>query len=170
MEQQRSEQDSSVGDALALALCCVRFCSASRILFASYSLAPLLMRPRHFALSCEICSHNSVGMLKFLREALRCLCITSSDHHGSICPFLVLQRIFFGKCSSGILVTWPVHLNCASFRRVCTLLIPALFRTSVSGILSCHLIFKSFLRQLVWKWFSLFGVPLVNCPRFAWLQ
>ena len=62
---------------------------------------------------------------------------------------------FFGKCSSGILVIWPVHLNCANFRRVRTLCIPALFRTSVSGILSCHLIFRSFLRQLVWKWFSL---------------
>ena len=63
--------------------------------------------------------------------------------------------IFFGKRSSGILVTWPVHLNCASFRRICILCIPAFFRTSVSGILSCLLIFKSFLRQLVWKWFSL---------------
>ena len=31
MEQQRSEQDSSVGDALALALRCARFCSASLI-------------------------------------------------------------------------------------------------------------------------------------------
>ena len=54
MEQQRSEQDSSVGDALALALRCARFCSASLILVASYSLAPLLMRLRHFARSCEI--------------------------------------------------------------------------------------------------------------------
>ena len=62
---------------------------------------------------------------------------------------------FFGKRSSGILVTWPVHIKCANFRRVCTLCIPALFRTSVSGILSCHLIFRSFLRQLEWKWFSL---------------
>ena len=71
MEQQRSEQDSSVCDALALALRCARFCSASLILFASYSLAPLLMRPRHFARSCAICSHDPVGMLKSLREALR---------------------------------------------------------------------------------------------------
>ena len=58
IEQQRSEQDSFVGDALALALCCARFCLASLILFASYSLAPLLMRPRHFAWSCAICSHD----------------------------------------------------------------------------------------------------------------
>ena len=64
-------QDSSVGDALALALYCAHFCLASLILFASYSLAPLLMRPHHFARSCAVCSHNSVGMLKTLREDLR---------------------------------------------------------------------------------------------------
>ena len=67
MEQQRSEQDSSVSDALALALRCVRFCSASLILFTSYSFAPFLMRPRHFARSCAICSHDSVGKLKSLK-------------------------------------------------------------------------------------------------------
>ena len=76
MEQQRSEQDSSVGDALALALRCARFCSASLIRFASYSLAPLLMRPRHFARSCAICSHDSVGMLKSLTEVLVLLFVT----------------------------------------------------------------------------------------------
>ena len=67
----RSEEESSVGDALALAFLCARFCSASPILLASYSSAPLLMRPRHFVRSCAICSHNSVGMLKSLREAFR---------------------------------------------------------------------------------------------------
>ena len=67
----RSEEESSVGDALALAFLCARFCSASPILFASYSSTPLLMRPRHFVRSCAICSHNSVGMLKSLREAFR---------------------------------------------------------------------------------------------------
>ena len=71
IEQERSEEESSVGDALALAFSCARFCSASLILFASYSPAPLLMGPRHFVRSCAICSHDSVGMLKSLREALR---------------------------------------------------------------------------------------------------
>ena len=71
MEQQRAEQDSSVGDALALALRCACFCSASLILFASYSLAPLLMRHRHFARSCAVCSHDYVGLLKSSREVLR---------------------------------------------------------------------------------------------------
>ena len=63
IEQDMSEKESSVGDDLALAFRCARFCSASLIL-----LAPLLMRPRHFVLSC---AHNSVGMFKSLREALR---------------------------------------------------------------------------------------------------
>ena len=39
-DRTRSEEESSVGDALALALRCARFCSASLILFASYSPAP----------------------------------------------------------------------------------------------------------------------------------
>ena len=48
IEQERSEEESFVGDALALAFRCTRFCSASLILFASYSPSPLLMRPHHF--------------------------------------------------------------------------------------------------------------------------
>ena len=71
VQQERSEEESSVGDALALASRCERFCSASLILFASYSPAPLFIRPRHFVRSCAICSHDSVGMLKSLRETLR---------------------------------------------------------------------------------------------------
>ena len=71
IEQERSEEENSNGDALALAFRCARFCSASLILFAPYSPAPLLMRPHHFARSCPICSHDSVGVLKSLREALR---------------------------------------------------------------------------------------------------
>ena len=71
IEQERSEEESSFRDALALAFRCARFCSASLIFFALYSPAPLLMRPRHFVRSYAICSHDSVGMLKSLREALR---------------------------------------------------------------------------------------------------
>ena len=58
IEQERSEEESSVGVALALAFRCARVCSASQIRFASYSPAPLLMRPRHFVRSCAICSHD----------------------------------------------------------------------------------------------------------------
>ena len=93
--QERSEEESSVGDALALSFRCARFCPALLILFASYSPAPLLMRPLHFIRSCAICSHDSVGMLKPLREALRVPCITSSDRHGSVFLFVVLHRRFY---------------------------------------------------------------------------
>ena len=57
-EQERSEEESSVGDALALAFRCARFCSPSLILFVSYSPAPLFMRPRHFVRSCAVCSYD----------------------------------------------------------------------------------------------------------------
>ena len=70
IEQERSEEESFVGDALALAFRCARFCSASLILFASCSPAPLFMRHHHFVRSCAICSNDSVGMLKALRVSL----------------------------------------------------------------------------------------------------
>ena len=76
---------------------------------------------------------------------------------------------FLGSRSSGILITWPVHLSCASFKTVCILCIPAFFRTSVSGILSCHLIFNSFLKQLKWKRLSL-CMTLVYCPGLTCIQ
>ena len=69
--QERSEEESSVGDALALAFRCARFCSASLILFASYSPAPLFYETSPLVRSCAICSHDSVGMLMSLRDALR---------------------------------------------------------------------------------------------------
>ena len=71
IEQERSEEKSSVGDALALAFRYARFCSASLIVFASYSPAPLFTSPRHFVRSCAICSHDSVVMLNSITEALR---------------------------------------------------------------------------------------------------
>ena len=95
VEQEMSEVESSVGDALALAFCCARFCSASLILFASYLPAPLFMRPRHFVRSCAICSHDSVGMLKSFRWGLwGCSCIASSDHHGSVFLLEVIHKGF----------------------------------------------------------------------------
>ena len=69
IEQERSEEESSVGNALALAFRCARFCSASLILFTSYS--PAFYEASPLCTICAICSHDSVGMLKSLREALR---------------------------------------------------------------------------------------------------
>ena len=67
-EQESSEEESSVMPLLVmplLAFRCARFCSASLILFTSYSPAPLFMRPRHFVRFCAICSHDSVGIEVF---------------------------------------------------------------------------------------------------------
>ena len=151
IEQERSEEESSVGDALALAFRCTRFCSASLILFAPYSPAPFFMRPRHFVRSCAICSYDSVDLLKSLREALRVSLLLTIMGAFSYLKFSIEDFLW----QTFIRHSWPVHLNCANFRRVCILCTPAFFRTSVSEILSCHLIFRNFLRHLVWKWFSL---------------
>ena len=43
---------------------------------------------------------------------------------------------------------------------------PVLFRTSVSGILSCHLIFSSFLRQLVYGSGSVFRHAVGKLSKF----
>ena len=86
IEQERPEEESYVGGALALAFRCARFCSASLILFASYSPAPLFM-PRHFVRSCAICSHDSVGKLKSLREAFlrNTSSVSSKTVYSNIC-------------------------------------------------------------------------------------
>ena len=155
IEQERSEEKSSVGDALALAVRCARFCSASLILFASYSPSPLFMRPRHFVRSCAICSHDCwyVEVFKGGFDGVLVSLLLTTMGAFSYLKFSIEDFLWqtFIRHSGNM----GCHLNCGNFRRVCTLCIPALFRTSVSGILSCHLIFRSFLRQLVWKWFSL---------------
>ena len=50
------------------------------------------------------------------------------------------------------------------------LCIPAFFRTSMSGILSCHLVFDSFLKQLKLKWLSIFAMTLIYCPCLTCIQ
>ena len=71
IEHERSVEESFIDNALAQAVRWVCFCSASLIRFASYSPAPLHMGPCHFARSCAICSHDTVAMLKSLKEHLR---------------------------------------------------------------------------------------------------
>ena len=48
------------------------------------------------------------------------------------------------------------------------LCIPAFFRTSVSGILSYHLIFNGFLKQLKWKRLSLLYCLGITCIQKGW--
>ena len=78
----------------------------------------------------------------------------------------------FGSRSLGTLIIWPVHLSCASFKTLCMLCIPAFFRTSGSGILPCHLMYNGFLKQLKWKWLSLFACRWYNtgltCIQEGW--
>ena len=92
IEQERSEKESRIGDALALAFRCACFCSALLIRFASYSPALLLMRPRHLVRSCAICSHNDVEVFKGGFEGD--LVSSSSDHYGSVFQLVVLHREF----------------------------------------------------------------------------
>ena len=140
IEQERSEEESSVGDALAMvAFLWARFCSASLILSASYSSAPLLIRPRYFAQSCGIFSHDSVGMLKSLGRFWGVFVSLLLTTKGAFSHLQFSIKDFLWQ-------TFIRHSDKMACQKVCTL---CPFRTSVSGILSCHLIFRSLLRQRV---------------------
>ena len=65
-QQVISENDDSDDGPLTLVLCSLCFFSHSQTLFASKSSAPFLMRQCHLARSCEICSQDSGGKLKYL--------------------------------------------------------------------------------------------------------
>ena len=132
IKQVSSDCTYSFKDPLVLALHSLHFLSASQIVLA----APLLMRQRHFLRSCAACYQDSVGQREF-KGAF----VASSLAALKVLSFLRFSiEIFFGSCSSGILETWSVHLSCANFNRVFSLSTIAFFRTSVSGILSRHLI------------------------------
>ena len=60
----------------------------------SFCFVFILMRPRHFVRSCAICSHDSVGMLKSLKEALRVSLYRFFWPHGSVFQLVVLHRGF----------------------------------------------------------------------------
>ena len=55
--------------------------------------------------------------------------------------------------------TWPSHLRRLLLKRANRLGIPARWRTSALVTLSCHLMFKSRLRQRRWKLFNRFSCP-----------
>ena len=137
MEQQRSEQDSSVGDALALALRCASFCSVSLSLFASYSLVPLLMRPRHFALSCAICSHDAVCMLKSLTEALKVVPVLVLRF---VALWFMLQGDLFNACHFvfvffspfSIASLWEESANLSAFRTFVRFVLVWIYQFSLS--------------------------------------
>ena len=61
IEQDRSEEESSVGDALALAFPVHDSAWLCGFFFASYSPAPLLMRPRHLQSVPRLCWYVEVS-------------------------------------------------------------------------------------------------------------
>ena len=91
------------------------------------------MRLRNFARSCVACPQDSVRILKSFSEALR----VSSTTLRAL-SFLKISIDCLWYRSSGIL---EIVQASNDYVRSCT---PALFRTSVSGILSCHLILRVF--------------------------
>ena len=121
IEQERSEEESSVGDALALAFRYARFCSASFCFV--FTSSPFY--------EVSLCWYVEVFKGGFEGVLVSLLLTTMGAF-----SYLKFSIEDFLWQTSGILLTWPVHLNCANFRRVCILCIPALFRTSVSRILS----------------------------------
>ena len=75
MEQHRSEEESSVGDALALAFYCTCFCSASLI---------VLLRIHQYPFLC--------GLTTLFDPVLwGCPYIASSHHHGSVFSLVLLR-------------------------------------------------------------------------------
>ena len=77
-----------------------------------------------------------------------CLCIASSDHHGSVCPFLVFHR---GLSLANVPQASWLHDFCVWN--------PDL-----------PLNFSKFSKAAYMEVVQSFGVPLVNCPRFACIQ
>ena len=69
---------------------------------------------------------------------------------------------FLGRRVSCILISWPVDLSWYFISKVWRLIMSARARTSVSRILSCHLILRSFLRQM--ESVQFLGMVLVNSP------
>ena len=111
--------------------------------------APAATLLRQLGRSRACVSQQLMSMLRPLRE----ICRQSLRH--LFCPSTVrlpchnsLNNICFGSRLSGILKTCPAHLACAFCWRVKTLGMSARSRTSMSGILSCHLIRRSLRRQL----------------------
>ena len=89
------------------------------------------------------------GLLKGVLEAF----LLPTNWSFAVAEFTIYKSCF-GRRSSGIRVTWPAHLTWAFCSRVWMLGMPARVRTSVSGIMSCHLMLKIICKHFAWKWLS----------------
>ena len=122
-----------------------RLLLASLILFCSEMVAPRVTLLRHLRRSYDVTLSQLLGsMLTLLTEA-----------------FSVSLKRYFGPPSEHFSVrSSPQRILYAFLWHTDHMTDPsqlvmfALVRTSVSGILSCHLIFIDFLRRLMRKWLS----------------
>ena len=149
---------AAAGELFALSFLTCRRCTAAAVLLASQSLAPFWTEVRQQLLSCAAISHASGQMSKALRDALRLSLKRFFGAPRERFPSTSSpKRSCLGSRWSGMRATWPAQRSCACMSMVKTLGRPARSSTSVSGTLSCHLTPRSFLRLVVWKWFSLFA-------------
>ena len=146
---------AAVGDLEVLLFLSCLHCSAAAILLASWDFAPLWTAAHHFGLSIAACSHELWLMLKAfsdtLRLSLKSIFWPPKDHW----PWWSSpNRSFSGSRWSGIWTTWLAQRSWVYIRMLWILGRLVRVSTSVSGILSCHFMPSSFLRLMVWKWFS----------------
>ena len=130
------------------------FLFSSAVVMRSFSntLDPSCTKLLYCILSWAVDFHLSVSMLQPDRECFR----VSLKHF--LCPPMDREPFFnspssrsFGRCPSSIRRMWPVRLSWALMRYASMLVVCALFRTSVVGIMSCHLIHRMMCRSHVWK-------------------
>ena len=108
------EEESSAGDALSLPFhFLLEFADSFCFIFTSI--------PSYEALPLSSILYNLFPRLYWYVEVFKGgfegVLVSLLTTMGAFSHFSP-QKIFFGKCSSGTLVTWPGHLNCANFRRV----------------------------------------------------
>ena len=122
------------------------------------------MRSSPFARSCATYSHDSVGILRSLKEALW---VSLYRFFSSIWERFLHRRFSLGN---GHQAFWlhglSIFIVPISEKKICTLCIPAIFMTSMPGILSCHWMLSETACMEV---FPSFGMPLVNYPCFTYV-
>ena len=91
-----------------------------------------------------------------LQGDFQCVSNISFDLHGNICLFLAHRRTASLAGAHQTCDTCPAHLSWDLLSIAYILNMSTLRRTSISGILSCHLMWRRFLRYLMWKGFNCF--------------
>ena len=133
---------------------------AARLLLASTMRQVSAARAPVVILLCQlgrsrVCDSQLMSMLRSFIEAFRL------SIRYFFCPTMVCflwynspYRSYFGSLLSGILIMGPAPLSCTFWSRVKTPDMTGLSRTTVTGILSCHLMQRILRRQLRLQWLS----------------